>query len=800
MYRWIIIVLFFALNGSAQIINEICPANDTSFLPIPNWSPDWLELYNDTDEMIDLTGYSLTDDKSNLTKWSFIIGWLPADSYYQVRAERHHPNPTVVTFEFDKEGETIYLVNPAGIIIDSVEYPALQRDHSYGRIGNQWYYFDQPTPGDANSLSAGYKGFVQTPDFNLFSGAYKNKTPLILTCADDNATIYYQLNGQQTAEPLIYAAPLSLLESTTIMAYAEKDSFIRSRPTYRTYFIDEPDYSLPIVCINVDSLTLFDETTGICMSGPDASDVFPYVGANYWGDQKVPASFQYFNSDFELLESKLVDLKIHGGAGSRTHPVKSFQIRSREDPFQASYFSVKPNNEYQRLLLRNSGNDFCKTCIKDGTIHDYLIKSGLNVDFQAFQPVIVYLNRNYLGIQNLREKVDRYYLEANYGVDPETVNLLEGRLLTQVEGLNTKFKAILDTVETHDLNDTTYYNWVKKQVDLESMVDYFIVELFVNNRDWPQNNIKVWNAPEQPLWRYFCYDLDWGLKYLDYVPEPEESLRYILENLSESNPHVKLFNGLLQNDTFRRYFINRYADLMNTTFLPANFYGAFQMEKEIIQQDILSHYDKWCDGIWNWHQRLDAVETFLETRNEVIQNELISVFDQEGKASVVVDTYPYQAGTIQLNSLSLEEFPFEGTYFDGNTIDLSVHPYPGKTFLYWQNDRTGERMSSPHLTVNPKDGDRFIAVFEDEGDIFHLKIAPNPVISTMNLSFSIPAESAVQLFIASITGEQLMASQLGAMSMGSHNFSSNMSHLASGVYYLTIITEYGRETIPFYKS
>jgi hypothetical protein len=262
---------------------------------------------------------------------------------------------------------------------------------------------------------------------------------------------------------------------------------------------------------------------------------------------------------------------------------------------------------------------------------------------------------------------------------------------------------------------------------------------------------------------------------------------------------VKLFNGLLQNEQFQRYFINRYADLMNTTFLPANFYGAFQMEKEIIQQDILSHCDKWCDGIWNWHQHLDAIETFLETRNEVIQDELISVFDQEGKASVFVDTYPYQAGIIQLNSLSLEEFPFEGTYFDGNTIDLSVHPHPGKTFLYWQNEQTGERMSSPHLTVNPQDGDRFIAVFEDEGEIFHLKIAPNPVCSMLNLNYSMPLTAQVKLMVSSSTGKTISTHQL-VVGIGNHSFSWLCDHLSAGVYYLTLSTEYGQESIPFYKG
>ena len=794
------IYLVFTLGISAQTISEICPSNTNYFEMGFDRFPDWIELYNETDELLSMEGYSLSDDIDNLSKWTFTSQEIAPSDFLIISAEKNSLNPAVIAFSFKKKGETVYLTNPEGVIVDSVQFPTMETDDSYGRIDENWYFFDLPTPGTFNWLETAYKGYATSPDFSKPSGYYNFGTQIQIHDGLNNEAFFYSLNGEDPLESEPYLAPIVLSETMTIASISKGDSLIDSPLIRNTYFVGAMSHGLPIVNLCLDSLILFDDSTGICMPGPNADSEFPFSGANFWGDEKVNGWFQYFDENFQLLEELPVELSIHGGSGSRVRPMKSFQLHAKSGKFESRFFDEKPLQNQERILLRNAGNDYCNTCMLDGNLHDYLIKSELDVDLQAFSPTIVYINGNYFGMQNIREKVDRHYLASNYEADPKNVNILEGSDLGVVEGTAEGFEEIVDYVTDHDLSKSIHYAWMKAHIDMTSLVDYFIIELYVNNRDWPSNNLKLWNAPEHPKWRYFCYDLDASFNYRDESLEARENLRFILDNHAETNSHIKIFNALLQNEQFKVYFINRYADLLNTVFIPESMLEAFNMHRDEVEKDMNLHYTSWCTTLEEWQLRFERTYGFVHTRPAIIYNELKSVFEQNHTVEIAVDTYPYNAGTIKLNTLNLKEFPFSGRYFDETPIQLEAIPHLEGNFLYWQNARTGERIYDKKIILNPRDGDRFVAIFSFDNTLFDLTVVPNPVQQYVTIRFFLPNESEISLHIFDAKGNLVrQITDFNVLPTGNQFISWNTETLHPGMYTVRLTAGTSQETTQLIK-
>lgn len=119
------------------VINEIQASNKTTQFDEAVEYDDWVELYNNTEFDIDLTGYFLSDNKDTLTKWQVPALTIPAKDYvifWTDKDESQGVNHT--NFQLTRNGESFYLVNPSGEIIDQITYPFLTTDLSYSRYPN----------------------------------------------------------------------------------------------------------------------------------------------------------------------------------------------------------------------------------------------------------------------------------------------------------------------------------------------------------------------------------------------------------------------------------------------------------------------------------------------------------------------------------------------------------------------------------------------------------------------------------------------------------------------------------------
>ncbi len=802
MGKYILIITFFVSSSFAQIINEICPSNTKVHEDFFAGFLDWIEIYNPTEEIIVMTGYTMSDELSNPNKWTFPAMTLMSSGIITITASDNPVLSQTINFAFPIRGGTVYMFSPEGELVDSLMYPALQTNHSYGQIDSNFYYFETPTPGHHNYEGVGFKGYANSPLVNLVSGAYAAETEVSLNAILPSETVYYSFNGTNPETATLYDVPFAIGETKSMRAIATADSMINSASVYRTYFVNE-HHDLPIVNIGVDSLDLFDAETGIYMMGPDAVDTPPHLGANFWEDKEVHIYYEYFDEGFHLDDAMNCHIEVFGGIGSRWRAMKSIQLRGKKSYekkyFTFEYFEEKEIAEFRRLVLRNGGNDFCNSCMKDAALHNYFIQSGLNVDLLAYNPVVVYINGHYWGIQNMREKADRYYIQSNYGLDPDEVNLLGQATLDEIDGEATEFIALNNYAKANNLADELHYNWVDNRLDINSFVDYFIIQLYVNNRDWPNFNLKLWNADGHEKWRYICYDMDVGLRYNGDGLIEQQSLAFILNNLTSTNPHVQILDALLDNAEFRRYFINRYCDLLNTTFDPEKMFGGIVDQKQLLENDMEMHYTKWCGDIADWHERFTGQRGFIEARESIVHEELSQVFDMPEAANMTFDVFPAGAATIQLNTLEILELPFTGSYFNTNKIDLTAEIKLGEIFKYWENLRTGERIASLQIQIDPVDQDQWVVVCHST-DIFELKTAPNPSESEIAVSFSILEASTVEISLVDLQGKVVKSTLYPENFIrGRHELIIDVADLQAGQYILFLITNYGREASQIIK-
>ena len=125
-------------NGNGVVINELMASNSETVADEAGEFDDWLELYNNNDFEVDLSGYFLTDDANELNKWSFAEGTvIPAQGYLIVWTDDDEEQGSLhTTFRLSADGEEAVLSNPVLEIVDQVKFETQTPDLAYARVPN----------------------------------------------------------------------------------------------------------------------------------------------------------------------------------------------------------------------------------------------------------------------------------------------------------------------------------------------------------------------------------------------------------------------------------------------------------------------------------------------------------------------------------------------------------------------------------------------------------------------------------------------------------------------------------------
>ncbi|NOX46805.1 MAG: T9SS type A sorting domain-containing protein [Chlorobi bacterium] len=657
---------------------------------------------------------------------------------YQEVPEWFDENPTYfhTNFALNKSGESLMLSN-SGEIVDVFEYPYLQANNSYGyQTDGVGYpeYFEYPTPGFTNNFSPTCNGYAKQANLSPGAGFYPSGVQVSILNYEEGDSIRFTRTGAipgDTSE--LYTGPFNVDTSTVVRARVFKSGLIPGKPTTNTYIIGYTS-SLPVISIGMNPYDLWDWEEGIYVMGPNADPDPPFFGANFWMDWEKPVHVEYFdslqNQGFEVD----ADILIHGGF-SRENPQKSVRLimdgTKYDDPWiDYQFFGTKDIQSFKRIVLRNSGQDYNITQFRDGFMHK-LVQANTNMDIQDYKAAVVFLNGQYWGIQNIREKIDRYYTEGNFGVDGDSVEILRDNIKI-VEGDYYHYLRMIDYVKHVPVVDSMAYDSISKFVDIENYSDYFISEIFFVNHDWPGHNTKYWRqANDTSRWRYILTDTDFGFGLYGGVYNNE--IHRVLHGTIQWSDNHRILRRLVENEDYLRYFINRSADIFNTVLKQERILTVLDNFKENLYPEITAHTDKWGGSLATWESNVDEMFFFAENRHNYIYQHYIDEFDLEKTVEVDLDIDSISHGHIQINTIVADSLPWQGVYFDGNPIELTAIADSAFVFSHWASNPVISDLDTlnPHLVINVDTNSIFKAFFAP--DTFQVLVdTPLVVFSEIN--------------------------------------------------------------------
>ncbi len=709
------ILLISSYNTDAQlVINEVCSSNDESYIDNNGDSPDWIELYNNTSNAISLEGYFISDNLDYSYKWRMPNVSIGADEYLIIIADGlDNPEELRTSFKLAKLGEEVSLKSPDKELVDHMIIPQLKSDVSYGRVNGNLEYLT-PSPLAANQVND-IQNRLPIPTPTVTGGIYNNSVTLDF---NSEGLVHYKFNNRSKKDEFIYTnESIQITETTVVCYWADKDDFLDSPIQCETYFIDV-NHSLPLLSVVGDSTELFSFEEGIFEFGPNAEEEWPHWGANFWSDDEKQVHFQYY-LDGTIVYEEDAALQIHGGRESRTSPARSFRMVANQyadQRFNFPFYSSKPDlQSVKKIVVRNASGDFNAAHLRDGFLSKLATVNHLDIDALGYQPVVCYLNGQYFGVMGLREKADEYYINQNYGLDLNTFSVIDVDTAA-VHGSSSDFVDMHDFIWNNDMANSDNYTQAAELLDINSFIDYFVMEMGLNNKAWPQHNIRFWKPDtDGGKWRYILYDMDIAMYRWPWTKYDQDLLGLKMVEYADTNKHVNILKSLMDNQSFRQKYSNRHQDLFNTLLGQTQFAEELDNMVDILDPEMPRQFDTYPGTYDDWlNYYIDRMHTYIQERPYYARTFMDDYFQLGGEAKITISSSHPNDTQITLNSLDEITQPFEGYYFQGIPIELSTTSNnTDLIFDHWKISGGGitTRSYRNQDQLSIKDGDEIIAIF-----------------------------------------------------------------------------------------
>ncbi len=642
-----------------------------------------IQVHNAAANSTDLTSnaYLAAGFASSTISFSPTLSWMNL-----IATDAWHTNFTL------NSTDQLSLTSAGGIALAQVTIPLLPVNNSYDFNSTSWCISPNPTPADTNDVTC-FTAYLSKPLISKPAGIYASGFKIALSSIDPNAQIRFTTNGDiPTANSTLYTDSINIAATTIISArcFDPANLVLPSLVEKNTFLINEAYIGLPVISISSDSLNLYDTQTGIYVLGPnDYNPNYPYFGANFWEDWERYSYIEYLATDSLQKFEGAIGLKIHGG-WSRAQPQKSFRVKCRDDyGMNKINFPLIPDKpfitKFKDFNLRNGGNDYGGTRMRDAFMQR--LTKGTYNDYMGYTPVIVFLNGQYFGEYELRETLNNDYIENNHGFPSDSVTVLTENYQVGIEandGTLDNFWPMYNSITGADPASPTFYSLADSLIDLQNFTDYIIAETYYGNGDWSNtqaNNIKYWNVPGEK-WRMMLMDLDFG--YGLYGPTPNDN--FISHATNNTFIHMDMICAkLLANPQYLNYFINRYADLINTTWQQGNVQNVGNSMINEVAPWIPRHHTRWSGNMTNFLNTMTNMLAWNQSRITGARNVVQSHFTLAGQVTYTLDVQPAGAGRIHISTIEPSEiqYPWSGVYFKGVPVKITAIPNPGYTFNHW---------------------------------------------------------------------------------------------------------------------
>jgi hypothetical protein len=463
-----------------------------------------------------------------------------------------------------------------------------------------------------------------------------------------------------------------------------------------TYFVNEPT-QLPVFSLVTDPENFFSDTSGIYVIGTNGIIEHCSTAPRNWNqDWERPVELELFERDRVSAFRAAAGTKIFGGC-ARLYPEKSlaFYFRSEYGPGQLRYrlFPDLDLTEYHNFILRSSGQDWWRTMFRDGMVQT-LAKQGMNVDNQDYRPSVLFINGQYWGIHNIREKLNEHYVAGHYGINPDSLDFLEiSKAVTVNNGDAVAYNAMMAFITANDLSLPANYKYISSIVDIDEYIDYNILEIYGGNADWPGSNVKFWRERKPSAkWRWILSDLDFtfGGNANSQYNSNTLALATATNGPDWPNPpwSTLMLRKLLENAGFRNEFIQRYAVHANTTFELTHILAVIDSLKQGIASEIPRHKLRWPQslsiGTPTWDGNIQIMRDFARQRTGSSFSHFISKFGLAGTATLTLARNDPAAGKVLLHDIEIAKNNTSVFLFKNVPLRVRALAMPGQRFAGWE--------------------------------------------------------------------------------------------------------------------
>ena len=757
------------------------------------------ELLSTGENVLAIRLVNVSSFSSDLSCIPFLTLMMPEGSSLGTTPPNSINIPTLIphtNFKLSNAGETLYLFDNLGQLVDSLAFANIPQSTSYGRLEDgSLGYFETPTPGAKNSGDS-FEGAITEQVIFSNQGGLVDELDLTLSANLTASQIRYTLDATlPDINSALYSGPIEISNNTVVRARIFKPGLLASHPSQRTYILNA-DHDLPIIGLVSDPKNLFDVETGIYAYGNTASDEFPHFGANFWEDWERPVSFTIYEEGSPTFEAG-AGVKIFGG-WSRGHDQKSLSLHARsvygDSSFDYKMFDNRPTDSYQTWVLRNSGNDFLNSNIRDATLTSLM--EGADLEVQAMRPMVAYINGTYWGYYHLREKINEHFINERTGLNQEDIDIVEadGKV---IHGSSLEYNTLVDFISNNSLAIGSNFQQVVNQIDIQNFALYYATQIYFDNRDWPGNNIKYWKA-KNGKWRWILFDTDFGFGVWDQNAFTNNTLLFALNPAGPNWPNppwsTLLFRRLMTNTTFKNIFVNTLADELNTRFLPDRVSNHIDHVAGLTDDEAFNHYNRWDGEISERWRKISDMKGFAANRPQFLKNYVLNTLDLPSFHSLILkNPLPNRGSVIINNRLNISQASWTGDYFRSVPISLEAVAAEGYRFSHWEGD---VQSMQPKITANIDKLTNITAIFEsstntiDLSESTYFKVYPSPSDGLFTISSEQHIISSGSIEVFDTNGSRIFKLVSSPANM-SNTITIDLTNQPSGNYQIRLTTAKG---------
>ena len=626
-------------------------------------------------------------------------------------------------------------------VIDKLEAMAKMPapDVAYGRKtdgADEWGYQLTATPGKANCGEiCNAKHILGAPVFSqngrVVKGSSTIKVELSLPeDAPEGAVIRYTTNGSEpTISSTKYTSAINISSTKVIRAKVFCNGWLSPMSSAQSYIFHPRSMTVPIFSVQTNDKYLNDSKIGLFANNNSKEDKRLH-------DWRRPVNIEMFTAEGEeSVFNQLSETRIQGGQ-SRANALKSmvFYANKRFDPdhkqFQYEFFPDQKSGvkKFKSFSLRDGGNDFGDLYFRDLIIQRTMAKN-VDLDWQAGHTAVLYINGEYMGMLNIRERSNEDNIYSNYNgledldlleIAHEKVDNVDQFIEELKEGTDDFYQAFKAFYSEKGHTLAEYEEWL----DVNEYLNVIVMNFFYGNIDFPGNNLVFWRPNDDytetdlpKRFRVIVKDTDFGLGLygrqnsyntikLLYNPDSDSGSAWAF-----TEPATRLLKNMLEDPDILKMFIDKCCIFMGDFMNGKGTGETIDLIKAEAMEEFVAHRDKY--NTWSWvgnrteiTNKFNDAKKWAEGRPNYFYQHIGSQWNLGTPRTLTINKTQKSDIEITFNDIKLSGSVFDGKYFKDRTISLSATATEeGMTVTGWKvTGAINKEVQGSELTLQMPNG------------------------------------------------------------------------------------------------